>query len=186
MASYYDFHSTVAQLEGGFQKIASDPGNYNTRNELVGTNHGVSAPVYEQWLGYPPSEADMRAMSKTDAKEIFKGQYWNRLSANYINSQAVAETLVDMGINAGVGTAAKLMQRVLNDKFNMRLRVDGAIGPLSIEAINSVDATRLFQEYNDARIKYYETRSNTEWIPIWINRVKKIANKFGVELKKKA
>lgn len=185
MASYNDFHNTVAELEGGFQKLESDPGNFNSRGELVGTNYGISAPVYEQWLGYPPSEWDMRNLSKTIAQEIFKNQYWNRLSANYINSQMVAETLVDMGINAGTGTAGKIMQRVLNDKFDARLSVDGAIGPLSIEAINSVDPIALFQEYNIARISYYEKLNNPSWLSIWENRVQAIANKFGFELKKK-
>jgi lysozyme family protein len=185
MASFYEFNDTVAELEGGFQKLASDPGNYNSRGELVGTNYGISAPVYEKWLGYPPSEIDMRNLSKTVAKEIFKSQYWHRLSADYINSQMVAETLVDMGINAGTGTAAKIMQRVLNEKFNLRLRVDGAIGPLSVEAINSVDPIALFQEFNAARISYYERLNNQDWLKIWKNRVQAIASKFGIDLKKK-
>ncbi len=185
MANYEDFNKTVVELEGGFQKRASDPGNFNSKKQLVGTNNGISAPVYEKWIGYPPTEIDMRSLSKTVAQEIFKKNYWHRLKASYIDSQAVAETLVDHGINAGTGTAAKIMQRVLKEKFSLDIRVDGAIGAITIEAINSVNPVLLFQEFNEARIIYYERIGNSEWLGVWKNRVKSIANKFGIEFKKK-
>lgn len=185
MANFYDFHSTVAELEGGFQKIPSDPGNYNSRKELVGTNYGISAPVYEKWIGYPPSEKDMKSITPTIASEIFKANYWNRLRANDINSQSVAENLVDHGINAGTGTATKIMQRVLNNSFGKNLAVDGAIGSLTIDAINSVNPLTLFQKYSEARLDYYENIGNKDWIKIWEKRVFSLAKKFGILVKKK-
>ena len=30
MANFEDFQNTVAQIEGGYQKISSDGGNYNS------------------------------------------------------------------------------------------------------------------------------------------------------------
>ncbi|WP_435415042.1 glycoside hydrolase family 108 protein [Polaribacter aestuariivivens] len=186
MANYYDFKETVQQLEGGFQKIPSDPGNYNSRKELVGTNHGISAPVYESWIGYPPSEIDMRAMSKTIASEIFKTNYWNKLRASEIKNQAVAENLVDHGVNAGTGAATKIMQRVLNKYFNKNLSVDGGLGPITLAAINSVNPLTLFQKYSQYRFEYYSKINNPDWAKIWDNRVFSLAKKFGIVVKKKA
>jgi lysozyme family protein len=185
MASYSNFHNTVSQLEGGFQNLASDPGNYNSRNELVGTNYGISAPVYEDWLGYVPSENDMRSLTKTIASEIFKNQYWNRLSASSIYIQPVAENFVDHGINAGTGTAAKIMQRVLNTSFGKSLTVDGAVGNLTIAAINSVSPIELFKEFSAARLEHYANIGNSSWLHIWQKRVQTLADKFGIDLKKK-
>ena len=186
MADYNLFHSTVAALEGGYQNNINDKlGNTNSRGEMVGTNYGISAPVYEKWIGYPPSIMDMKSITPTIAREIFKANFWNRLQASYINSQAVAENLVDHGINAGTGRAAKIMQKVLNDKFNKNLAVDGGVGNKTLAAINSVNASDLFQEYSDARIAYYHSLNKDYWINGWINRVKTIADKFGIVLKKK-
>lgn len=185
MAYFGNFNDTVAQLEGGYQKIKSDPGNYNSRKQLVGTKYGISAPVYEEWIKRVPSENDMRNITKQTANIIFKRNYWDRLKADSIQSQAVAETLVDHGINAGTGAAAKIMQRVLNARFGKNLAVDGVIGPISLRAINSVDADELFVAYNAARIDFYEKINNPNWLSIWKNRVKSIASKFGIDLKKK-
>ena len=130
----------------------------------------------------------MRSITKTVAKEIFKKNYWYKLRAEYINSQAVAETLVDHGINAGTGAAAKVMQKVLNKSFNFNLRVDGAIGPITVEAINSVNPIQLFQEFSNGRIEDYKIKKIEDrsfWLPIWLERVEVIANKFGIALKKK-
>jgi lysozyme family protein len=186
MANYYLFHGTVAALEGGYQNSTSDKkGNTNSRGEMVGTNYGVSAPVYEKWIGYPPSIANMKAITPTVAKEIFKANYWNKLQASFINSQAVAETLVDHGINAGIVSAAKIIQKVLNDDFNKKLSVDGGIGSKTLAAINSVNATDLFQSYNAARIDFYNNLGKPHWINGWIKRVQTISDKFGIVLKKK-
>ncbi len=186
MANYSTFHGTVKELEGGYQDEKSDKnGNYNSRKELVGTNYGISALVYEKWIGRVPTVSDMKAITPTVASEIFKANYWNRLSASYIDSQAVAENLVDHGINAGIGTAAKIMQRVLNTRFNRNLSVDGGVGTLTIEAINSVNAFDLFQEFSLARIDYYNSIGNSFWIDGWIKRVQTISDKFGIPFKKK-
>jgi lysozyme family protein len=186
MANYNNFHSTVAFLEGGFQKKESDPGNFNSKKELVGTNHGISAPVFEKWIGRVPTEIDMRSISKNTASLIFKSNYWNRLGADYIKNQAIAETLVDHGINAGVYASGKIMQQVLNDNFGMNLVVDGALGPLTIEAINSVNPLILFQEFSEARIVFYKRINNSFWEKGWLKRVQVIADKFSINLKKKA
>lgn len=185
MANYNDFQDTVAALEGGFQNKASDPGNFNSRGENVGTNFGISAPVYEKWIGRVPTIYDMKAITKTVAEEIFKTNYWNRLSASFIKNQSIAENLVDHGINAGVGTAAKIMQRVLNESFGKNLRIDGAIGPITLAAINNVNPVELFQKYSQARIEYYKNIGNRDWLAIWKRRVQSIANKFGIDIKKK-
>ncbi len=187
MASFENYKSTAQSLEGGYQKLENDRnGNYNSLDQLVGTNYGISAPIYEKWIGYPPSEQDMRNITKSLATKIFRDWYWDVIRASEIQSQAVAETLVDHGINAGPPTAVKIMQEILNRFFDKNLRVDGGAGPLTLQAINSVDPQRLFQEFSHARIADYRLKNNSNfWFSIWKNRVLTIAKKFGITLKKK-
>lgn len=186
MANFLQFKKTIQQLEGGYQNLKSDAGNKNSLGIFVGTNYGISAPVYEQWIGRVPTVSDMKNLTPLTAQEIFKKNYWEKLGANYIESQMVAETLVDHGINAGTGTAARIMQRVLNNEFGKNLVVDGALGTLSIEAINSTSSSKLFNSYSNARINDYKTKNNSDsWYPIWKKRVETIASKFGIILSKK-
>lgn len=178
MADFEKYKNTILEVEGGYQADPDDPGNYNSLGELVGTNHGISARFYERVLGYPPSVSDMKAITKDLALKLYKKYYWDPLLADYINSQAVAETFVDHGINAGKRTAIKIMQRVLNENFYTNLQVDGIMGNQTLRAINSSPEKELFDLYNQARINYYMSIGNGKWIRGWINRVNRIWNKY--------
>lgn len=186
MASFNLYKDTALSFEGGYQKIASDPGNYNSEQQLVGTNYGISAPVAEQWFGYPPQESDMRSITPTIAAKIFETLYWNKIRATEIIDQGVAEMLVDHAINAGVATAAGIMQNMLNWEFGEDLAVDGVIGNRTLLAINTKNPVKVFQKYGLYRIQHYESIGNDQWFPIWKRRVESLAEKFGIVLKKKS
>ena len=111
MADFYSYLPLLQQVEGGFQKLSNDRGNYNSRGELAGTNYGISARWYESVLGRPPAEADMRAITKSQAQELFKKYFWNAQGGNLINNQAIANTIIDHEINAGNGVL--IAQRML-------------------------------------------------------------------------
>ncbi|MEL6357990.1 MAG: glycosyl hydrolase 108 family protein, partial [Bacteroidota bacterium] len=112
MASFDTAYTLVAQAEGGYQKFSDDPGNYNSLGQLVGTNWGISAPVYENFIGRPPSEEDMRRMTRGQAKALYRALFWNDIQGDEIVDQQVANIFFDGRVNHGrFGT--KLMQRVL-------------------------------------------------------------------------
>ncbi|XRE42347.1 hypothetical protein ACIVBQ_000551 [Tenacibaculum discolor] len=185
MAVFNLYVNTVQDFEGGFQKMSSDPGNYNSRKELVGTNHGISAQTYERWLGYPPSELDMRSITKKIAIEIFESWYWNKIKGSLIKNQAVAENIVDHAINSGVYGTSKLVQRVLNNEFGKSLVVDGVIGIKTISEINKVDPLKLFKKISQYRLDYYKRINNKSWWNVWRNRVYSLAQKFNIPIEKK-
>jgi lysozyme family protein len=174
----------LLQVEGGYTNNPNDNGNWTggKRNvgNLVGTNFGISAPVYGEWIGRTPTVADMKAITKPIALQIYKKNYWDAMRADSINSQSVANILVDHGINAGVSRAGRMMQEVLNKKFGKNLKVDGNIGPISIQAINSVNSQALFNEYKTAREAYYISLNDPTFGAGWLNRL----SKFVYEKKK--
>lgn len=172
MASFQVYAPLLAQVEGGFQKLANDPGNYNSRGELAGTNYGISARFYETILGYPPREADMRAITKEQAKGIFEVYFWRANKGDLINSQGIANTIIDHEVNAGNGVL--LAQRVLNRYFGFDLAEDDAMGPNTLKAINSVPAAQFITRYNEAREQYYRDL-NSPFLSAWLNRLKKFA-----------
>lgn len=186
MASYDLFKSSIEQAEGGYQNLKKDAGNYNSKGERVGTNHGISARFYENVIGFPPSVEDMKAITKAEAHILFKNEFWDKVKADYINDQAVAETIVDHAINAGVGAAGEVVQTTLNKQFGKSLAIDRSIGSKTVQAINSVPPKPLFEELSIARLNDYKTKPTyNAFGHAWRQRVYDLAHKFGVEIKKK-
>src|SRR5574344_929698 len=62
--------------------------------------------------------------------EYYKKQYWDVNKCDDISSQTLAEELFDFGVNAGPGTAAKILQRLVD------VNDDGNLGEMSLYAIN--------------------------------------------------
>lgn len=174
MAKFSLYIPLLSAVEGGYQNLAADSGNYNSLGQQVGTNWGIAAKTYESWIGRPPTIADMKSMSKTVALEIMKAWYWDKVSASAINNQSVAEIIADHAVNAGPGRAGKMVQEVLNNTFGFNLKVDGAIGSLTINAINSVDASSLHEALKEYRKNYYGNIGG-EFYKVWINRLSRFA-----------
>lgn len=171
MANFYTYLPLLQQVEGGFQKLSNDSGNYNSLGQLVGTNYGIAAPTYEAWIGYPPTEADIRNMDKTEAIEIYKQQYWRPMKADSFINQSVANIIVDHAVNAGVRTAGKLLQRVLNYSFDKNVAIDGVIGSQTLTALNSVNQESLHEAILQARASFYQSIGGP-FLQGWLNRLK--------------
>jgi lysozyme family protein len=170
------FIPMLHHVEGGFQKHPDDNGNYNSLGQLVGTNHGISAKFYETIIGRPPTEADIKAITKQEATNLYKIYFWDKVKASQINNQAVANTIVDHHVNSGRGVS--LAQKVLNNDFGFNLIIDNAAGPITLNAINSVNPEDFVEKYNKARAAYYKSISNNEsFIKGWLNRIKMFAYK---------
>lgn len=172
MATFNLYIPLLSAVEGGYQNLVGDSGNYNSLGQRVGTNHGIAAKTYEIWIGRPPSVNDMKNMSKTEALEIMKAWYWDKTNASMINNQSVAEIIVDHAVNAGVSRAGKMAQEVLNRNFGYSLSVDGVIGNRTIQAINSVPSSELHTKLKEYRENYYKSIGG-EFLNGWLDRLKK-------------
>ncbi len=186
MAIFSNFLPKLLVAEGGYQKMSADNGNYNSLGQLVGTNRGISAPVYEFWIGRPPTIADMQTLTLYTAQAIYKKLYWDKIKADQIKTQEVANIIADHGVNAGTGSAGKIVQRALNQYFNKNLMVDGAIGNLTVSAINSVNQSKLFDAILQKREQFYKRLNQPQFLQGWLNRLRPfyedgiyLATKYG-------
>ena len=93
----------ILKHEGGFQMMPEDAGNYNSEGDLVGTNFGISAPVYEKYIGKVPSVSDMENITEEEARDIYKKDYITPVTKNLgIPEESPAfEQVVDMVVNHG-------------------------------------------------------------------------------------
>lgn len=122
----------VIKVEGGYCNDPHDKGGE--------TNYGITIATACA-NGYT---GDMRTMPLSVAAEIYKKQYYYAPRVDKIEklSEAIAAELFDTGVNMGVGTAGKFLQRVLNSLNNQQklyqdLVVDGGIGDKTVAALDA-------------------------------------------------
>lgn len=127
----------VFAIEGGYSDHAEDPGGK--------TNHGITEQVARD-NGY---QGDMRELPKEFAEQIYVGQYVAAPGFDKViaMSPAVGEKLVDAGINAGPGRAARWFQQALNQLSRggadfPQVGADGQIGPKTLAAYQALERKR--------------------------------------------
>lgn len=156
--------------------MKEDRGNYNSKGQLVGTNWGIAAPVYERWLGRVPTRQDVKKMTQAEAGQIYRGLFWERIQGDGIENQFVADIFFDGHVNHG-GTGIRLMQRILG------VKVDGKVGPITLAAINARDPEMLYVQYRKARRDFYlqivKNRPNQEvFLKGWLRRIDSFKDQF--------
>lgn len=126
--------------------IAVEDGYSNDPNDAGGeTNHGITVAVARDH-GY---DGPMRALPVEKAREIYASTYitspqFHRVLAK---SPAVGTKVVDIGVNAGQGRAARWLQQSLNDlsrggRDYPPVAVDGAVGPRTMSAYAALEQRR--------------------------------------------
>jgi len=189
MADFYSFIDHIAdKFEGGYQNLVKDNGNYTGgvvgKGTLVGTNHGIAAPTLSQWLGRTATVSDMKSLTKDEAKKIFKAFFWDKIKADKINNQGIAEFLFDWSL--GSGYAYKEMNKALNSLYGTNFPTSGIqpFGDAQINVINSAkDQNKLLDTLKNYRLNWYQNivkqdASQSGFLTSWNNRTMDIFNKW--------
>ncbi len=148
----YKFELCIAPLlsnEGGISNHPLDAGKLS--------KFGISQRSYPH--------LDIAALSMEQAKALYKRDFWD---ANQLDQLPlpVAFEFFDCAVNCGVGTAARILQRALD------VADDGIIGPLTLAALNRINADKLARRMLAHRIRFYTKLSN--WPAFgagWVNRL---------------
>ena len=125
--------------EGGFVNHPADPGGM--------TNLGVTQRVWEEWVGHPVDEKEMRALTPAIVAPMYKQKYWDKVYGDDLPS-GVDLAVFDCCVNSGPGRAAKMLQKVLG------VTQDGAIGPNTLAKVISIDSSKLIADYNAERLAF--------------------------------
>lgn len=131
----------VLQSEGGFVNNPSDPGGM--------TNLGCTKAVWEEFVGHPVSEADMRGLTPADVAPLYKRKYWDKISGDDLPA-GLDYAVFDAAINSGPGRAAKWLQEAVG------VVADGAIGKGTLAAVAAFDVQELIKAYNDKRLGFLQ------------------------------
>ncbi|TDK50327.1 holin-associated N-acetylmuramidase [Antarcticimicrobium luteum] len=142
----------IVDREGGFVNDPDDPGGATHRGVTLHTLQRLRLDLTgDGTVGL----ADLRALSRAQAVEIFITHYYTRPRIAEMPG-ALQPSLFDMYVNAG-SNAVKILQRLLRE-MGFGVAVDGAIGPQTIAAAQAAarpDPVALCDAYGVARRNYY-------------------------------
>lgn len=117
--------------EGGYVNNPADPGGE--------TKFGISRRAY-------PLE-DIKAMTLGRAKFLYQRDYWGPAGCDAV-PDGVKFDLFDCAVNSGVTAAVRLLQNAVG------AAPDGILGPLTLQAVNSMPVPRLVARFNGWRLAF--------------------------------
>jgi lysozyme family protein len=191
MADYRKLVGHTIKWEGGLSADPRDTGalRYGSSgvnadpkfpNNPVHTNKGIIWGTYIEYCnkkGKLPNANEFIAMPDRLWIDIFKTVFWDSISGDKINSQAVAEILMEARWIGGPAMFRALL-RELQDVVGTD--VDGVWGKNSLEALNKytrtkANETKLVDALLARQMRYYKSLSN--WGTFgngWTNRVNEL------------
>jgi len=117
---------------------------------------------------------DVKNLTREQAYKVLKKLYWDYFKADDIPHQALAEFIVDAGLNQGRVLIVKYLQNLLG------VTVDGHFGPISfkilLDRIKIDSGKGLFNELYQKRFDRYKAivvnnPSQNKFFKGWINRL---------------
>jgi lysozyme family protein len=139
-ATYPEAIRRLLMHEGGYTNHPSDPGGP--------TNFGITIHDYRKYINPAGSAADVKAMTKDEAKAIYKSKYWNAQRCDDL-PPGVDYSIFDYGVNSGIGRSGKVLRRVCGLPDNTH-RVDDTV----LAAVRKRDPAELVISINDERLAF--------------------------------
>ena len=146
------------QMEGGWSNDIHDPGGC--------TMEGITLATYQSWKGDASITCDqLEVITAGDVSSLYHDRYWAPLQGDNL-PVGIDLVVWDMGVNAGVGGSAKLLQAALG------VTIDGGIGPNTLAAVQAADSTTLINSVCDHQADYYRSLSGFPYFGKgWLARV---------------
>lgn len=151
----------ILSWEGGFANDPDDTGG--------ATNKGITIGTFREVFGKDKTVNGLKHITDAQWMEVLRKKFWDRWLASRIDSQAVANMLVDWTWHSGK-YGITIPQRILG------VKADGIVGEKTLAAINNAEPKALFVILKDER-KAYLTRQakvsprKRKFLNGWLNRV---------------
>lgn len=158
-------------FETAYDKMIIDEGGYilhTISGDAGGTTYaGIARNKNPQWEGW--AFIDAKETPPTElVRKFYKANFWDRIKGDELNP-AIAQSIFNFGVNAGVSVAVKLAQIVA------KTAPDGVIGAKTISALNGMSEELFVAHYALAKIARYRDivqrdRTQIKFMLGWLNR----------------
>lgn len=150
----------VLKHEGGFVNHPKDPGG--------ATNMGITQAVLAEWLKRPVTEADVKALTRQTAADIYRARYWSPILAEGL-PPGVDYMVFDLAVNSGVARAVRFLQLAVG------VTPDGKIGPVTLGAVARVDPRALVLTLSERRENFFRALKTFPTFGTgWIRRLRDV------------
>lgn len=153
----------IKKWEGGWANDPDDAGGC--------TMAGITIGTYRKYYGSNKTCDDLRFITPKEWLHIFKKGYWDKMKADQIENQSIAQLCVDMCWGSGPITSIKKIQSTLG------LKADGIVGPKTLAALNG-DPEKVFYTLWNMRKAWLEKialkGNNKKFLRGWLNRLNDI------------
>ena len=128
---------------------------YFSYNRLIENGHvmeGVGIDFEAIARGERPfTQEDFDQLSKEKATAVLKQRYWDKLRADEIKSQSVANYVVDWFIHSGRAGISGFQTLV-------GAAADGMVGPMTLKYVNAKEPLEILEKARKMRIAMYESK----------------------------
>lgn len=151
----------ILSWEGGFANDPDDTGG--------ATNKGITIGTFREVFGKGKTVNDLKNITDAQWMEVLRKKFWDKWLADRIDSQAVANMLVDWTWHSG-SYGIKIPQRILG------VKIDGVVGEKTLAAVNAADPKSLFEKLKEERKAYLIRQTKVsprkrKFLNGWLNRV---------------
>lgn len=161
-SSFEEAQAAVKEVEAGYSDDRNDKGNWvevpGYGKRFIGTNHGISAPILQKYLGKIPKREDMENLSYQTALKIYRKDYWDAQNLSLLCDQSVANVIYDGCVNQGVDGMREVIRNAASDQ-GVNLTGD-VYSKSNLRRLNSLDQKQLFisvKKFREARYKQADT-----------------------------
>lgn len=157
----------IRSWEGGFANVPGDKGG--------ATKWGVTIGTFQSIYGKNKTVQDLKNMTEEQWDYIFRKYFWDKWKADQIESQAIANLVVDWLWASGAKYGIKLPQKVLRYTLGQTdIVIDGLVGPKTLAAINSYpNQEELFNKLHKEREDFFKrigVGTQKKFLKGWLNR----------------
>ena len=151
---------------------AVDEGGYVNRSSDKGgpTNRGVTLKTYRSTVKPNATIADLKALSKEQARMIFRRSYADPVHFGEM-PDGLDYCLLDESILSGPTRAIERLQKLLH------VTVDGRVGAITMAAVKAADNKKLINSYCQDRLAWLVSLSGPQGFagnPGWKPRVERV------------
>jgi lysozyme family protein len=172
----------MAEFKTAFQKMLNHEGGYvNDPDDRGGeTYKGISRTMHNHWSGWAiidkfknefgfPATLDMCVELQNQVEIFYRTNFWTPLNADHLSNQAIADSILDFSVNAGIITSVRLAQSIV------RVKADGIIGEVTLKNLNSLDFGYFLPAFTVGKISHYiaiikKRPANKKYLYGWVIR----------------
>jgi lysozyme family protein len=132
----------IIKSEGGYVNDPADRGGE--------TNLGVTIGAWGAYLNRAIQPGEMAKLTQETVKPFYKSMYWDKVKGDDL-PVGVDYCIFDFAVNAGVGRAAKFLQRAVGALD------DGAIGPGTLALVAKTTPGKLLENFAKQKEAFYNS-----------------------------